>query len=59
MEQYGFADITMKFYDATLTYSADQYIALLETMSDHRNLPDSNKAELYKGIRDVIYKHGG
>ena len=59
MEQYGFTDIAMKFYDVTLTYSADEYIALLETMSDHRNLPDSNKAALYTGIRDVIYKHGG
>jgi len=59
MEQYGFIDITMKFYEVTLTYSTDEYIALLDTMSDHRSLPERNKMALYAGIKDVINSHGG
>jgi len=59
LEQYGFKDITMKLYDAARTYSADEYIALLETYSDHRALPDDNRAALYSGIKEAIIKHGG
>jgi ubiquinone/menaquinone biosynthesis C-methylase UbiE len=59
MEQYGFIDVTLKFYEKTITYSAERYISLLETMSDHRNLPERNKVLLYGGIKDVIDRHGG
>ena len=59
LEQYGFNDITMKLYDATRTYNADEYIALLETYSDHRALPDKNRTALYAGIKEAIIKHGG
>lgn len=59
MRDYGFDDITMKLYDGTQTYSADEYIALLETMSDHRHLPDYNRAALYAGVRTAIFNHGG
>ena len=59
LEQYGFKDITMKLYDAARTYSADEYIALLKTYSDHRALPDDNRAALYSGIKEAIIKHGG
>ena len=59
LEQYRFRDITMKLYDATRTYDADEYIALLETYSDHRALPDGNREALYSGIKKAIKKHGG
>ena len=59
LEQYGFRDIMMKLYDATRAYSADEYIALLETYSDHRALPNDNRAALYEGVRNAIIKHGG
>ena len=49
----------MKFYDATRLYSADDYITLLDTYSDHRSLPDVNRSALYKGIRETIIKYGG
>ena len=59
MEQYGFTDITMRFYKVTHTYDAQGYIALLETYADHRGLPETNKAALYAGIEEVIERHGG
>ena len=59
MEQYGFVDTVMKFYEVTLSYSTEEYIDLLETFADYRSLPESNKAALYAGIRETIKRHGG
>jgi len=59
LKDYGFDDITMKLYETSLMFSADEYVALLETYSDHRHLPEENKAALYAGIKDVILRHGG
>ena len=59
MEHYGFTEITMKFYEVTHTYNADDYVALLETYADHRSLPESNKAALYAGIKESIIGNGG
>jgi len=56
---YGFGDIFMKFYEKTFTYSANDYVALMDTMSDHRDLPEDNRAALYTGIKEAIIKHGG
>jgi ubiquinone/menaquinone biosynthesis C-methylase UbiE len=59
LEQYGFLDTTMKLYDATREYRADEYIALLDTYSDHRALPEDNRSALYAGVKEAIAKHGG
>ncbi|MCL2203184.1 MAG: class I SAM-dependent methyltransferase [Defluviitaleaceae bacterium] len=59
MEQYGFRDVTMKFYNASRTYSADEYIALMDTMSDNRALPENNRTNLYADIKNAIERHGG
>jgi SAM-dependent methyltransferase len=59
LERYGFSEVTMKLYDASRTYSADEYIALLDTYSDHITLPDDNRAALYAGIKEAILRHGG
>ena len=59
MKAYGFSDISMKFYDMSQTFSADEYIQWLDTMSDQRALPDDNRAALYAGIKDAIEKYGG
>ena len=59
LEQYGFNDISMKLYNASRTYAADEYIAFLDTMSDHRALLEENRKALYAGIKKVILKHGG
>jgi len=59
LERYGFRDVALKLYDASRIYSADEYIELLDTYSDHRNLPDDLRSALYEGIREVIVRHGG
>jgi ubiquinone/menaquinone biosynthesis C-methylase UbiE len=59
LERYGFSEVTMKLYDESRTYSADEYIALLDTYSDHRGLPDDNRAALYEGIKEAILRYGG
>ena len=59
LKDYGFTDITNKLYDVSATYNADDYITLLETMSDHRNLPEENRTALNSEIRDTILNHGG
>jgi len=54
MEHYGFTDITMHLYESKQSYNADDYIKLMDTMSDHISLPDEYKNPLYEGIRKVI-----
>jgi len=59
LEQFGFTDITMKLYNSSRIYGADEYISLMDTMSDHRAMPDKDRAALYAGIKDAILSHGG
>ena len=59
LTDYGFTDISMTLYERDLSYKADEYIALLDTMSDHRNLPDNDRESLYAGIKNAINKHSG
>ena len=56
---YGFNDIILKFYDKTLTYTADDYIAFIDTMSPNRKLPEENRVALYSEIKQAILKYGG
>jgi hypothetical protein len=58
MEQYGFTDVTMKLYEASKIYGADEYLALLDTYSDHRALPNDDRTALYAGIKEAILRHG-
>lgn len=59
LENYGFCEVTMKLYEASQRYSADEYIELLETYADHRGLPEANRLNLYAGIKEAILRHGG
>lgn len=59
LERYGFSDVTMKLYDASRTYSVDEYLELLDTFSDHRSLPVDLRVALYDGIKEIILRHGG
>jgi hypothetical protein len=56
---YGFGDIFLKFYEKTLTYSADDYITFMDTMSPNRKLPENNRKALYSEVKKAILKHGG
>ena len=59
MRIYGFADILLKFYVTTITYNADDYVALMDTMSPNRKLPEEYRTPMYAGIKEAIIKHGG
>lgn len=59
MRAYGFTDVTMRLYDATLTYTPDGYAEHLDTLSDHRALPEGDREALYAAVRDVIAANGG
>ncbi|MCL2633444.1 MAG: methyltransferase domain-containing protein [Oscillospiraceae bacterium] len=59
LEQFGFTDITMKLYNGLRIYKANEYIALMDTMSDHRAILNKDRAALYKGIKEVILRNGG
>jgi len=58
LSTYGFRDITMKLYDHQKTFTASEYINLLETFSDHRQLPESNRTALFAGVKEAIQNHG-
>jgi len=59
LKAYGFSDVSMRLYETTLMYDADDWIVFLDTMANHRNLPVSNKASLYAGVNEAIIRHGG
>ncbi len=59
LQSYGFRDISMKFYDVTLEYTPDEYISLLNTLSDHRNLPDDIRIPFYSKTKEAIEASGG
>ena len=59
MSGFGFTDVALQFYEKTLTYSADGYITLMDTMADKRGLPEQNRHALYEEMKAAIITHGG
>jgi len=59
LRDHGFRDVAIRYYEVKMTYSADDYIALCDTMADNRALPEANKTALYTGAREAIERHGG
>lgn len=55
----GFEQVDLKLYHSTRQFTAEEYPQLLDTYSDHRNLPPESKEPLYDGIQNAIQKHGG
>jgi SAM-dependent methyltransferase len=54
-----FERIQVLRYPWTRTYTADQYIKLLNTYSDHRSLEEGRRIELYAEIRKLIEEEYG
>jgi len=59
LQEYDFSDVTMKLYNAKQMYSPNEYISLMDTMSDHRALPEHYRESLYADIKKAIVNHGG
>lgn len=57
-EKYGFVDLEKREYHKTREYTADDYISLISTHSDHLTLREPFKTNFYEGIRDVILSFG-
>ena len=43
----------------TMSYTAQRYLRLLETFSDHRALPDETRRRLFQEVQLAIQRHGG
>jgi SAM-dependent methyltransferase len=54
-----FRTVTRETYVWDLTYGADEYVALLATMSTYRALADDVREELFERIRGRIRANGG
>ena len=59
LAEYGFTDISMDLYEKSFTNTSEKYIDLMDTMSDHRCLPDDIREILYSKIKEAINNHGG
>lgn len=54
-----FTDLEKREYPWVAEYSADSWIRLLKTYSDHRALPDDRRKRLHTAVHEAIEKHGG
>lgn len=59
LRDYGFVDTVMKFYDATINYTGEEYVAFLNTLADHRKLPHDVKTAFHGELRRAITARGG
>jgi len=59
LNKFRFTDVTIKLYESVWTFSADDYMSLLDTYPDHKSLKDGDRMSLYNGIKDAILRHGG
>ncbi len=46
-------------FETVLPYPTDRYLALLDTFSPHRMLPEDRRIALHRGIGEVIHARGG
>jgi len=54
----GFYGAMFNLYHTYRTFSADDYIGLLHTYSDHMSLQEDARIALFDAIRSIIAKHG-
>lgn len=57
--KYGFIDIRYKLYKRTRTFTANEYIQLLGTYSDHIAIEESIRMKFFHEIREAINDNGG
>jgi SAM-dependent methyltransferase len=58
IQSYGFRNVDFKLYHLTRTFSSNDYIALLNTYSDHRSMPSNTKKLLENDIKEAIIEFG-
>jgi SAM-dependent methyltransferase len=58
-ESGRFEPVAHRVHPWAHTYSADAYIELMRTHSNHRLLPDAQREALHAALADAIERHGG
>ena len=54
-----YGDVTVKCYPWSERYTVDQYVKLLNTYSDHLELDEGTRQNLFVGVREAIEQYGG
>ncbi len=57
--KYGFSDIRYELFYRERVFSANEYIELLGTYSDHIAIEESIRTEFFAKIKETINNHGG
>lgn len=58
-EKYGFEDIRFHLFHRERIFSAEEYVALLGTYSDHIAIEEGVRMEFFSKIKGAIQRHGG
>lgn len=58
-QKYGFVDVSYKLYHRTRTFTAQEYILLLNTYSNHIAIEESTRMKFYSEIEQTIDHFGG
>jgi len=56
--EYKYSDCMFKIYQDVRSFSADEYIGLLQTYSDHMALPPTIRASFFEKIHSAVQKSG-
>lgn len=57
--KYGFTDIQHRLYRRTRAFTAQEYVMLLGTYSDHIAIPEEKRMPFFREVADAIGAHGG
>ena len=58
LHRAGFVDVQVQDFLAYRAFSAEEYVKLLDTYSDHRSIPADVRVEFYEKVKDAILRHG-
>lgn len=58
-QKYGFTDISYKLYHRTRSFTAQEYISLLGTYSDHIAIEENTRRKFFSEIENAIDNLGG
>ena len=57
--KYGFTDIRYAMFTRERSFSAEEYVTLLGTYSDHIVIEEQTRRKFFDAIADAINRHGG
>ena len=55
----AFSEVTAHHHRWRATFTPDSFLDLLATQSDHRLLPERQRAGLFHAVRELLVEHGG